>query len=257
MEGAHVSIDSLITDLTFLEDFLSRNRLLESEGVTALREAIGQLEGTAEKKHPKAKKKSPPWEFKILPEQSLRFVYSTDGSLLQPDLFCKFSGPSDNDWPWKEQSLVVRLWSTRKEMTARVEYDSKKVIRILRKRNWQRVVARMHFDKADTSDKEPLFHLQFGGKAPNEVQELCWFPSQIVVPRLPYHPVDIVLASELIVANFFPDSFETLRKEPEWRALIARSQHRILKRYTEVCQSSCSVPHAKDEKTLLMRLINA
>ncbi len=247
----------MIRDLTFLERFLSGKHLLESEGVLAIHDAIGQLEGALDERVPKNKKAPPAWEFEILPERSLRFVYSTDGPLLQPDLFCRFSGPSDNEWPWKQQSLVVRLWSTRKDLTARGEYDSKKVIKILQNRNWQRVVARMHFDKEDTGEKVPLFHLQFGGKAPDEARELCWLPSQIDVPRLPYHPVDVVLASELIVANFFPSVFGTLRNEPEWRALIARSQHRALKRYTEVCQSSCSVPHALNDKTLLMHLINA
>jgi hypothetical protein len=248
----------MIRDLTYLSGYLNKFDLLESQGKLALRDAIAQLEGG--KPADKSKRSGAgleAWKFEISPKRSLRFTLSSEGSEMQPDLFCRFSGPSKTNWPWDEQSVVIRLWSTRKDLTARAEYDSKKVIRMLEKRNWERVVVRMHFDKASIGDKEPIFHLQFGGTTADEARELCWFPTQINVPRLPYHPLDLVLASELIIANFFPSIFDMLKKEPEWRALVARSQHNTMKRYTEVCQSCCAASHAKDDKTLFMNLLNA
>jgi hypothetical protein len=231
-----------------LLNFLTSYDLLENSGQRALQETVAQLEGAA---------RDQSWEVKIPSQQSLLFAPSTEDYRLQPDLFCALTGPSDDQWPWKEQSLVIRVWSTHSSISSRDEWDSREVSRALEARNWARVVVRIHLDRADPNDSAPLHHLQVGGKAPEEDRELCWIPPQVKIPRLPYHPMDIILACEIILANFFPSEFSRLRDDTEWQAIVIRSEQRTLGRYSKLCHDSCSHPEIFGKKTLLMSLWNS
>jgi hypothetical protein len=83
-------------------------------------------------------------------------------------------------------------------------------------------ISRWHVDLANTNQEGPLYHLQFGGHWPNQPDRTNDFP--LSIPRWNIMPMDIVLMSELVVANFFPEHWVELCKSPGWNVMIRESQ---------------------------------
>lgn len=161
---------------------------------------------------------------------------------LQPDLACQMS--------WREpehelvrQNVVLRVWALDRRTFYREEYDSPAMglERVVR-----RVMLRFHFDLADSSQDGPLFHLQVGGTTQED--EKCWLHPQICIPRLAHPPMDLVLAVEIVVANFLLDARRELN-DPAWRMLQLRSQAEIQAGYYQNCMRAVD-----DEKSLLSQL---
>jgi len=251
-----VSLAAMAQDFRILLDKLKSHDLLDNTGQRALMQAIAQLDAVP----PPAKRGKhlveAPWELRIPSAESLLFVPSTEDDRLQPDLFCFFSGPSNDEWPWKEQSLVIRIWSNDSKLSSRKKWDSKEVSEALRDRKWTRVLIRVHLDKAIQGDPAPLHHMQVGGVPVEEDRELCWIPPQLRMPRFPYHPMDIILACEIVVANFFPREFSRLRDDYEWQAVVIRAQERTLAHHSRICHDFCLHPDIHGKQTLLMRFWN-
>lgn len=89
-----------------------------------------------------------------------------------------------------------------------------------------RIIMSTHIDLAEKNNAgifqgAPLYHLQFGGHRPggDRTQE-----NRLKVPRLMHPPLDLLLALDILVANFFPDKWEELRQDPSWIAAICQSQ---------------------------------
>lgn len=81
--------------------------------------------------------------------------------------------------------------------------------------------------------------------------ECCWFPEEIDVPRFHFPPIDVVLLCELVLANFFDKKSEDLRKKPEWRSLVRKSQDAFQSDYFQMF-----IQHLRNETdTLLGHLI--
>lgn len=100
-----------------------------------------------------------------------------------------------------------------------------------------------HMDMAEKNDQgqyqhAPLFHLQVGGHHPgaDRNKEL-----QLKEPRLPFPPIDLLLACEMVVANFYPDEWKSLRSHQSWILAICQSQHLCLPAYIERLSSCLNV----------------
>jgi len=90
-----------------------------------------------------------------------------------------------------------------------------------------KVLIRHHVDLANFKPDQqafqpgPLFHLQFGGHTPKQSRD---FEVPIKEPRWPCFPMDLVLVCELVVANFYPDKWASLQRNPNWRDAVIASQ---------------------------------
>lgn len=94
-----------------------------------------------------------------------------------------------------------------------------------------KVLVKHHVDLANYKPSDgnfqhgPLFHLQFGGHTPKQARA---FEVPIDEPRWPCFPMDLVLVCEIVVANFYPEQWEKLRAEPQWRNTVIASQQYCL-----------------------------
>lgn len=183
----------------------------------------------------KRKRKNRPvkWNFTIPREHPLVFKTSdVDSNKLQVDISCEIEGQDDKIY---RQNVLVRVWCLDKDLSFREGIDAIELEKILKGIGWRRVVLRFHFDlrTSETEIQEPLYHLHIGGNPVED--ENCWFPKQIKVPRFPYPPMDIILLSEFILVNFFQEQSAQLRKKPEWKSLVRKSQDFFQKEYFENC----------------------
>lgn len=89
------------------------------------------------------------------------------------------------------------------------------------------IAFRSHFDLANRNQKTglfqsgPLFHLQYGGHSPGSDRADEF---NLKEPRLMYPPIDLILASEIVLANFYFDKWVVIREQPAWKELISLSQ---------------------------------
>jgi len=95
--------------------------------------------------------------------------------------------------------------------------------------------ARWHIDLANRKEEGsyqagPLFHLQSGGHKPqsNRKEEL-----KISRPRWAMPPMELILTCEMILANFYPEQWQTIRTEKRWLKLIHIAQQLC---YSAYCQ---------------------
>ena len=172
-----------------------------------------------------------PWGFSIRPDQPLTFQETEiDGLKLRVDVFGSYYWESESEQPHELQT-VIRVWCTN-GVAFRPEWDADSLHARIQA-NAGRVILRIHFDLANPGQQGPRDHAQIGGHQYGD--ELCWFPEQLSLPRLMHAPMDLVLAVELISANFFPETYEKIRKEPAWRKAVRDSQGHLLERYFRDC----------------------
>jgi hypothetical protein len=192
------------------------------------------------------RKKTPAiWRFSIPLQHPLVFrLAEVDGFRLQVDIACDIEGCGDDI---RKQSVVLRVWSLDENVSYREQLDAIRLKEILGACGWKRVILRFHLDRRDLRARklEPLFHLQVGGTARDE--ENCWLHRSIDVPRFHHPPMDIVLLCEFILVNFFDKESENLRKNPEWRSLVRKSQDIFQRDYFTNC-----VNHIKDTASTLL-----
>lgn len=171
-----------------------------------------------------------PWGYQISKKRPLRFVDALiDGLNLRVDLFCRFfweaeAAPS-------RQDIAIRVWALDEHIAFRGALDSTEVAGHFEKHQ-SRVMLRFHFDRANPGQDAPDYHVQVGGD-PEEI-ECCWLHKAISVPRLAYPPMDIVLACEMIAANFYPEQYEKIKRKDDWRGALRASQEILLKPYYEL-----------------------
>ena len=172
-----------------------------------------------------------PWGFSISPNDPLRFEPTeVRGLKLRVDLFLEeYWAEEPADQPC-QLNVAIRVWSLDPQMYFREEWDASRLkdqtdpVR-------GRVMLRIHFDLANAEQSGPKYHAQMGGNPrPNE---LYWFPEALSVPRLLHTPVDLVLASELVAATFYPNKYQDIRREDSWRGARKVSQEHLLRGYFE------------------------
>lgn len=179
-----------------------------------------------------------PWGYQIYPDHALRFRPSKakGGEGLVADLCGYVLWRQEGDWP-VSQCLHLRLWSSDENQIWRSEWDAEDVLHMVSgKTPPERVMFRCHFDQANSGQQGPQYHIQFGGNA--SADEACWFSSSIRLPRLIYPPMDLVLACQLIAANFYWEEYIQFREEAQWVNAIRGSQKDLLARYYEQCHNS-------------------
>ena len=237
-------------ELTILVNTL--RGILEDEGVNALENAKQQI--NAQKK-PKRRKKSRRrsgvnlWKLVISPSSPLLFRKCTiRRQCYQVDLFCNISQLNSNGRNSKN-SLTIRIWSTDGDICFREEFDSE-LARSEFDANGKRVLFRFHFDQANEEQEGPEFHFQVGGIP--QGNEICWFPKSLNIPRFIHHPMNLILACEYIVANFFPEEWREISRETTWLAAIRKAQESFLKPYYDGIQSGWTAT----ENSLLKHLWN-
>ncbi len=231
-----------ITDITRglrgVKTHFRRSRILEDDASDVIDDAIAQVEAT-KKRYDDQKRRSDnprlqaePWGYIIYPERPLRFKASNAIKALNArvDLYCTMLWEEEEYSPVK-QDIHLRVWSDSLDYIYREDWDAASVYDKLTSNG--RVLARFHFDLANSGQLGPTHHLQLGGEARHE--ELCWLLGIVNLPRLTYPPMDLLLVTQLIAANFFWDHYDSFRQEPEWRGVVRLSQQHLLKSYYEKC----------------------
>ena len=99
------------------------------------------------------------------------------------------------------------------------------------------LIHRSHIDLATCNNEGkyqdgPIFHLQFGGKSGAKENE----PDIIKLrrPRWLHPPMDLILMTEMLIANFYPEKWSKLKKQDNWVALVAESQILCYKPYFDI-----------------------
>jgi hypothetical protein len=194
---------------------------------------------------------TPSWEYSIERQEPLRFrPVEVDRIVLQPDIACDIALDSSSHAVTR-QNLVIRVWSLQESMNFRQEWDAVRLREVLAGNN-KRVMIRYHFDHIVSEQNGPDFHLQVGGNS--EPEEHCWLHQSLSVPRVACPPLDLVLACELVVANFFPEKYRELKDDPEWKSIVHRSEDLFQKPYIDDCKRILdSEGFARDETLLSAR----
>lgn len=212
-------------------------RILESEAPQVLLQAQEQVR-VSKKEHDEAVRQRRreyavrPWGYEISLERPLRFrKVLVDGLLLRVDVVCTALWRGECQQP-HFQRLVLRVWCLNDDVMFRPDWDASD-IRDRINRECGRVMLRFHFDQATPGQQGPKHHVQIGGKAQSE--ECCWLHEAVSIPRLAYPPIDLVLACEMIAANFFPDEYARVRSDPIWKGVVRETQEYLLRQYYSVC----------------------
>ena len=175
---------------------------------------------------------APPWGYEIRPHRPLVFRPTiVDEMQIQADIFCKIAWREPEKLP-VELNLVVRVWCLDLAVAHRPRYDAQD-LRDEIQRAGRRVMVRYHFDLADPLQTGPRFHMQVGGNA--RADELCWLPETLSVPRMNHHPVDVMLACELVALNFCGEDGGRLLKDPTVVGAVRASEAGMLRSYYEWC----------------------
>ena len=170
-----------------------------------------------------------PWGYTIPQTDPLRFLPTeVKGIALRVDMFLKSYWVEDPATTPSELNVVVRVWCLDKRIYFRPGLDAEQIDESIDP-HVGRVMIRFHFDLANVTQQGPIYHLQIGGKSRPE--EASWLPESLTVPRFIHAPVDLVLAAELIAANFYPDEFADIRREPSWVGSRNASQGHLLDSY--------------------------
>ena len=170
-----------------------------------------------------------PWGFKIYPANPLRFKETNvDGLKIRVDLYLSSYWEDHPAERPTDLSVVVRVWSLDPHVYFREQWDAGRLAEACRV-DTGRVMLRFHFDLAHPQQPGPHYHVQVGGNARPE--EMHWFPEALSVPRMIHMPMDLLLAAELIAATFYPDAYESIRREPAWTGSRKVSQQHLLEGY--------------------------
>ena len=170
-----------------------------------------------------------PWGFRIDPDDPLRFKDTVvDGTSLRVDLFLATFW---NEEPAERPAIlnvVMRIWCLSPPLYFRPEWDAPELANQIDPATG-RVMLRLHFDLANEDQPGPRNHLQLGGV--QHGSEWHWFPETLSVPRLLHMPVDLVLATEMIAATFYPEDYLDIRREPSWTHARRTSERHLLPDY--------------------------
>lgn len=212
-------------------------RILESEATQVLEQARVAVRATKrehDERVRQGRKEYPvkPWGYQISDEMPLRFKDTiVDDFWLRVDVLCEALWLGEDEEPCS-QRLAVRVWSLDDHVMFREDWDAPGINARIHP-EYGRVMLRFHFDRAGPGQQGPKYHVQVGGKAHPE--ECCWLHEGVSIPRLAYPPMDLVLACEMIAANFFLDEYRRIRSDPLWTGVVRASQEYLLRPYHSIC----------------------
>lgn len=222
--------------------------MLDGASSSVLLEARAEAEESFARYEDSVRRHQPPvvWGYTISPQRSLLFrQVPVRGTTVQPDVFCRIRWKDPAELP-VELSVVVRIWGLDRHVIYRPELDAD-TVRSSVDASGRRVMLRYHFDLANPGQAGPRFHIQAGGNAFPD--ELCWLHEAVSVPRIAHQPMDVMLACEMIAANFYDDDGRRALEDPTVIGAIRASQRSLLRRYYEACVAALNA-----ESSLLISL---
>lgn len=230
--------------------------LLESESENAINIAIARLKKSKadydkyQRRKDLLKKPVSDWGYEILTPPLRVKMAHYKGYRLRPDIICNFRWQQEGAFPTTLE-LVLRVWSADEHLIYREGYDSEAIAELMTSQHnglQERVMLRCHFDLANPKQSGPRYHLQFGGNP--RVEEQCWYPKELDLPRLIHQPFDLVLLCELVVANFFPHQYKDIRPKPDWHWAVKASERYLLESYHAKCLAAI-----RDKKRTLLNVL--
>lgn len=100
-----------------------------------------------------------------------------------------------------------------------------------------RAVSAWHLDRhpdggSPSPEAHPIYHFQYGGRRITTRIGFDFGHTLLLEPpRVAHPPLDAILAADFVVSNYFPDSWDQLRRAPEYVDLVAQAQHRFWRPY--------------------------
>ena len=199
--------------------------ILDVRSYTVLARAEADLRNSVKQHHVRQR----PWGIRIDPGAPLVFKETTvDGFKLRVDLFLRCYWNADPAEAPIELNVAMRVWSLDEAVYFRPEWDAVGLKEKLDSVG-ERVMLRLHFDLANLNQPGPRYHLQVGGV--QHAREYHWFPKNLSVPRMLHFPMDLILATELIAATFYPCEYKSIRRESLWVNSRRVSQEHLLTNY--------------------------
>lgn len=206
-----------------LSRVLLDEHLIESDSINAIEKAAVMLEG---------QKKNPAWNYSITPTDPIRFspVATKKTDYVQPSLQVALgvTGGHENG---------IKGYFSLLNTTLEIHSEG-------------RLIDRWHVDLANEGQAGPVFHLQHGGHSSGSTMRQT--EEILSVPRWMHPPMDLVLACELVVANFFQKTWLQLRKDPKWMSLVREAETFCYTDYFNAFSTHYSDP--KRNETMLQKL---
>lgn len=190
-----ITASAMATRLRQLHRLLIDEKLLESDAASVIEKVAIKLETQG---------KRPDWKYSLTPTDPLRFISVNTK---------------------KARNIQPVLWTTlcvRKAPQEGIKGHFSELVSILELHSDGAVLDRWHVDLANDKQEGPLFHLQHGGHSSGNTSRHS--ESKLSIPRWMHPPMDIILISELVVANFFPDQWNRLKKNPTWVRLVREAE---------------------------------
>jgi hypothetical protein len=229
--------------------------ILASSYSRVLEDAMAQVRPAAElwrKGSKNWRKKGKAWGYQISRDQPLEFqVCVVRDYETMVDLSCALTWPKDPDAEPLEQNVTLRVWALDRRVSFRRDWDAPQIEDMLEGLG-KRVMLRVHFDLANSTQPGPKYHIQVGGIQGQN--ELCWFHPSLNLPRIAHPPTDLVLICEMIASNFFPEQYRTIRTDPIWRGAVRDTQRSVLQEYFHRCHEA--VVSDQHDQSLLDQLWN-
>ena len=170
-----------------------------------------------------------PWGFHIAPDDPLTFKETEIDKLkIKVDLFLRAFWETQPAGRPCELTVTLRIWCLSPAIYFRDQWDAPALQDRINPATG-RVMLRVHFDLANAGQPGPRHHVQVGG-VPHS-GELHWFPEKLSVPRMVHMPVDLVLATEMVAATFYPENYEHISREPSWVSSRRISEKHLLSDY--------------------------
>ena len=210
------SAKEMATSLSQGLNKLHDNGILQHESLSVIFSVCSKLRSLKGKKV---------WSYSVGRGAPILFEKTTDknGNVIIPSICveCISVDEDQNPLPYVKWNIALEIWSQK---------DNK-------------LCSRWHFDVANKRQPGPAIHLQYGGQK---------FDSHLDVPRWHTPLMDLVLLSEIVAANFFPERWMSVRDDPNWCKSVHMSQKLCFGPYLERVSSTLNISN----KTVLNEIWN-
>ncbi len=105
-------------------------------------------------------------------------------------------------------------------------------------KNESELICSWHLDRNQGSEVpelvHPRYHFQYGGKEVlNKINGELDFGAALFVepPRIAHPPMDVVLAVDFILSNFYGKKWQRVLRNPQYCELVQKAQHRFWRPY--------------------------
>jgi len=203
--------------------------VVQQESLSSIRGVCSRLRSIAKGSDDSA------WAYQIPRGDPILFQYATDedGELIQPIIIAEEIGISigEHDFPFTAWDIALEIYYLGAERADLAENP------VDEENPFSKYVpcARWHSDLANEDQPGPRTHLQYGG----HFRGLRQYDSKLKVPRWPFYPLDLVLMSEIVAANFFEERWRELQQNRNWCEAVNK------------CQKLCLIPYLNRIKGVL------